>query len=168
MTTEAQNYPKGILAGPACRGRVSGEAGPSTFVENPLQIDLFMQNKPNFRKSQMNVSAFSKIAYENKSNWTLGENKPKQSQFKACPDRREFTLSVIEGNGPILPTPPREPALLAFRLVRRSFSEDGSFSEGGSAAEGVLAMTFLELSCKEYLPGLEKRWHYELIGDKIV
>jgi hypothetical protein len=35
-----------------------------------------MQNKPNFRKSQMNVSIFSKMAYENKSNWTLGENKP--------------------------------------------------------------------------------------------
>ncbi len=27
--------------------------GPSTSVESPLQIDLFMQNKPNFRKSQM-------------------------------------------------------------------------------------------------------------------
>jgi len=28
---------------------------PSTSVENPLQINLFMQNKPNFQKSQMNV-----------------------------------------------------------------------------------------------------------------
>jgi len=37
---------------------------------------LFMQNKANFRKAQMNVSIFSKKAYENKSNWTLGENKP--------------------------------------------------------------------------------------------
>ncbi len=25
----------------------------------------------------------------------------KQTQFKACPGRSEFTLSVIEGNGPI-------------------------------------------------------------------
>ncbi len=25
----------------------------------------------------------------------------KQTQFKACPERIEFTLSVIEGNGPI-------------------------------------------------------------------
>ncbi len=25
----------------------------------------------------------------------------KQTQFKACPERSEFTLSVIEGNGPI-------------------------------------------------------------------
>ncbi len=50
--------------------------GISTFVEMPLQISLFMQNKPNFRKSQMNVSIFSTMDYENLSNWTLGENKP--------------------------------------------------------------------------------------------
>ncbi len=56
--------------------------GPSTTVENPLQIDLFMQNKPNFQKSQMNVSNYLKMTYENKYNWTLGENKPKQSQFQ--------------------------------------------------------------------------------------
>jgi len=43
---------------------------------------LFMQNKPNFRKSQMNVSFFTQKAYENKSNWTLGESKPNQSQFQ--------------------------------------------------------------------------------------
>ncbi len=42
---------------------------------------LFMQNKANFQKSQMNVSIFLQKAYENKSNWTLGENKPNQSQF---------------------------------------------------------------------------------------
>jgi len=35
-----------------------------------------MQNKPNFQKSQMNVSFFYTTDYENKSNWTLGENKP--------------------------------------------------------------------------------------------
>ena len=42
-----------------------------------------MQNKPNFRKSQMNVSVFSKMAYENKSNWTLSENKPNSNPNKA-------------------------------------------------------------------------------------
>jgi len=35
-----------------------------------------MQNKPNFRKSQMNVNPYNRTDYENKSNWTLGENKP--------------------------------------------------------------------------------------------
>ena len=43
---------------------------------------LFMQNKPNFRKSQMNVSIFSKMAYEYKHDWTLGENKPNSNPNK--------------------------------------------------------------------------------------
>jgi hypothetical protein len=30
----------------------------------------------------MNVSIFSKMAYENKSNWTLGENKPNTNPIK--------------------------------------------------------------------------------------
>jgi len=54
----------------------------STNVENPLQISLFMQNKPNFRKSQMNVSIFIKMAYENKRDWTLGQNKPNSNPIK--------------------------------------------------------------------------------------
>jgi len=44
---------------------------------------LFMQNKPNFQKSQMNVIIFSTKAYENLSNWTLGENKPNSNPIKA-------------------------------------------------------------------------------------
>ena len=35
-----------------------------------------MQNKPNFRKAKMNVTSSITMNYENKSNWTLGENKP--------------------------------------------------------------------------------------------
>ena len=30
----------------------------------------------------MNVIIFSTKAYENKSNWTLGQNKPNQTQFQ--------------------------------------------------------------------------------------
>ena len=41
-----------------------------------------MQNKANFQKSQMNVSIFSKMDYENKYNWTLGENKPNSNPIK--------------------------------------------------------------------------------------
>jgi len=48
-----------------------------------------MQNKPNFPKSQMDVNRHNTTDYENKSNWTLGENKPNQSQFKA--NRTQFT-----------------------------------------------------------------------------
>ncbi len=53
---------------------------------------LFMQNKPNFRKSQMNVSIFSKKAYENKSNWTLGQNKPNSNPIK--PNLRKAQMNV--------------------------------------------------------------------------
>jgi len=43
---------------------------------------LFMQNKPNFRKAAMFLNFYLTKDYENKSNWTLGENEPKQSQFR--------------------------------------------------------------------------------------
>jgi len=42
----------------------------------------FMQNKPNFRKSQMNVSILLQKDYENKSNWTIGQNKPNSNPIK--------------------------------------------------------------------------------------
>jgi len=42
-----------------------------------------MQNKPNFKDTQMNVSIFSQKDYENKSNRTLGENKPNSNPIKA-------------------------------------------------------------------------------------
>jgi len=41
-----------------------------------------MQNKPNFQKSQMNVNLYNTKNYENIANWTLGESKPNQTQFK--------------------------------------------------------------------------------------
>jgi len=56
----------------------------SLFTPSPLYICretstnqlLFMQNKPNFPKSQMNVNPYNTMTNENKSNWTLGQNKP--------------------------------------------------------------------------------------------
>ncbi len=56
---------------------------PFTSVENPLQINPFMQSKPNFRKSQMNVSILLQMDYENKYNWTIGESKPNSNPIKA-------------------------------------------------------------------------------------
>jgi hypothetical protein len=52
----------------------------STIVEDPLQIGQNMQNKANFQKSQMDVRLNISRIYEKKSDWTFGENKPKQSQ----------------------------------------------------------------------------------------
>jgi hypothetical protein len=43
---------------------------------------IFMQNKANLGKSQMNVNLIMTREYEKKSNRTFGENKPKQSQSR--------------------------------------------------------------------------------------
>ncbi len=57
-----------------------------------------MQNKANFRKSQVNANTFTQMAYENKSDWTLGENKPNtkpiQSQTKPIAERVKLMQSV--------------------------------------------------------------------------
>jgi len=41
-----------------------------------------MQNKPNLPDTQMNVTSFITVDYENIANWKLCENKPNQSQYK--------------------------------------------------------------------------------------
>ncbi|GAH67351.1 unnamed protein product, partial [marine sediment metagenome] len=51
------------------------------------------QNKANFLESQVNVKSFHTVVYENKSNWTLGENKPKQSQFPKSPNECKLTYN---------------------------------------------------------------------------
>ncbi|MCH7557621.1 MAG: hypothetical protein IIB56_09230 [Planctomycetes bacterium] len=43
---------------------------------------LFMQNKPNFPKSQMNLNIYNTMDYENISDWTIGENKPNSNPIK--------------------------------------------------------------------------------------
>ncbi len=54
----------------------------------------------------MNVNLTLTMNYINIIPLAGQKNKPKQTQtnpIKACPERSEFTLSVIEGNGPIFP-----------------------------------------------------------------
>ncbi len=38
--------------------------------------NLFMQNEANLRKSQVDVNLYNTTNYEDKSDWTPGENKP--------------------------------------------------------------------------------------------
>ncbi|MFH1882904.1 MAG: hypothetical protein ABIL62_09365, partial [Planctomycetota bacterium] len=52
------------------------------IIRYTLYAVLNMKNKPNFRKAKMIVSIFSKMAYENKHNWTLGQNKPNSNPIK--------------------------------------------------------------------------------------
>ena len=59
----------------------------STTVESPLQISPFCSNKPNFRKSQMNVNKVLTKDYEKRTLGQRGKNKPNsnpiQTQYKA-------------------------------------------------------------------------------------
>jgi len=64
----------------------------STLVENPLQISPFMQNKPNFRKSQMNVSSYNTIDYEKYIPLAGQKNKPKTNPIK--PNSRKAKMNV--------------------------------------------------------------------------
>jgi len=53
-----------------------------------------MQNKPNFRKSQMNVCLYNTTDYENKTNWTLGENKPNSNPIKANLKKAKMNINL--------------------------------------------------------------------------
>jgi hypothetical protein len=59
--------------------RISYFAGLGIFttVKSSLQIRLFMQNEPNFRKSQMNVNKVLTKDYDTKDTWSIGKNEPK-------------------------------------------------------------------------------------------
>ena len=56
--------------------------GHSTNVVDSLQIKLFLQNKANFRKSQMNVTKVLTKNYDKMDTWSSGKTKPIQSQSK--------------------------------------------------------------------------------------
>ncbi len=56
---------------------------------------LFMQNKPNFRKSQMNANLYNTTDYENKRNWTLGENKPNTNPIKPNFKRAKMNVKLL-------------------------------------------------------------------------
>ena len=51
--------------------------------ESSTNPPLFIQNKPNFRKSQMNVTFFDRSKYVKLDTLADGKNKPKQTQNKA-------------------------------------------------------------------------------------
>ena len=70
-----------------------------TNVVSALQIELFMQNKPNFRKSQVNVTDLLKRNYKQMDTWSIRKkqsqtkpNKPKTNPILAnkTPERTQF------------------------------------------------------------------------------
>jgi len=57
---------------------------PSTLVENPLQIRLFMQNKPNPGAPGNNPTSFITKAYERNRPRPTQKNKPNQTQCSSA------------------------------------------------------------------------------------
>ena len=66
--------------------------GPSTSVEDSLQIDLFMQNKPNFQDTQMNVSIYNIKDYQNFIPLAGQKNKPNSNPNK--PNFKKAKMNV--------------------------------------------------------------------------
>jgi hypothetical protein len=72
---------------------------PSTDVMSALQIHLFRQNKPNFRKSQVNVTDLLKRNYEQMDTWSIRKKQSQTNPNKAktnpilankTPERTQF------------------------------------------------------------------------------
>ncbi len=70
MATEAQ-----ILATRNPQLATRNPQLPTRTIYPINQFESIMQNKPNFRKTKMNLNSYLTKDYENKSNWKLGENK---------------------------------------------------------------------------------------------
>jgi len=65
----------------------------STNVEDPLQIDLFMQNKPNFLDAQMNISVYTTKHYQNFIPLAGYKNKPNSNPIKPNSQKAKMTVS---------------------------------------------------------------------------
>ena len=66
----------------------------STNVEDSLQISLFMQNKPNFRKIQMNVSNDITRKYENFTPLAGQKNKPNSNPIKPNCQKAKMNVNL--------------------------------------------------------------------------
>jgi len=66
--------------------------GPLHLSRTLYKSATFYAKQTQFPKSQMNVSIFSQKDYENKSNWTLSENKPNSNPIK--PNCRKAKMNV--------------------------------------------------------------------------
>ena len=92
---------------------------PSTLVETPLQISLFLQNKPNFKMGNINISTARTKAYAKEQRTVNNKRYPKQTQsnpihhgeagFCPCPNHH-----TCPNSAPIFP-PPSSPFVYAMR-----------------------------------------------------
>ncbi len=72
--------------------------GPSTTVEDSLQIRLFLQNKPKVKYVKINISPFITSIYINLDTWLSGKNKPKtkpkQTQTKPNSEMPKMNVNI--------------------------------------------------------------------------
>jgi hypothetical protein len=84
----------------------------STLVEDSLQINSFMQNEPNFRKSQVNVTYIITKDYENETLGEHGKNEPKtnpnEAKFKKTKINVTSILTVGYENKPPIMAPKKQ------------------------------------------------------------
>jgi hypothetical protein len=64
-----------------------------TTVERSLQIRLFMQNEPNFRKSQMNVNKVLTKNYEKMDTWWSGKKQSQTNPNKAKSKKAKMNVT---------------------------------------------------------------------------
>ena len=57
---------------------------------------MIMQNKPNFQNTQMNLNFYLTNAYEDKPNWTLGQNKPNSNPIKPNLRKAQMNISYVK------------------------------------------------------------------------
>ncbi len=66
-----------------------------TCKESSTNQLLNMQNKPNFRKAQMNVKPYNTTNYKRIRDWTLGQNKPNSNPIKPNFKRAKMNINSI-------------------------------------------------------------------------
>ncbi len=90
----------------------------------------------------MNVSNFIKMAYENKYNWTLGENKPNQTQFKPnLSQLKPISMPIKPNSNPIQTQ--SNPILSAVEWANLETTPGGPHARNRLRLTGVLQNTSL-------------------------
>jgi len=67
----------------------------STNVEDSLQINLFLQNKPNVKDAQINVTSYMKSKYEKLDTWLSGKNKPNSNPIKTNLRKAQMNVNSL-------------------------------------------------------------------------
>ena len=111
-----------------------------TTVKNPLQIRPFMQNEPNFQKSQMYVNKVITREYEKKDTWWSGKNKPKTNPIKAnsnpikaniMPKQTQFKPNQTQFLPAICVAGQTQKNAAASRMGQKTRQETVSYSQNG-------------------------------------